>query len=150
MTPAELTTQLHRLIPLTEAMAVEVSALSAEGLTLSAPLTRNHNHAGSAFAGSLYSLASIAGWAFLYQLAQREELAAELVLADGQIRYRRPLSQDLTAELQISVNEQERFLQSLADGHKARLRISVGLPNLEQAAAQFQGLYVALPADAPG
>lgn len=149
MTPAELTALLHRLIPLTQAMAAEVIALEPEGLTLRAPLAANRNHAGSAFAGSLYSMASIAGWAFLYQLLHREKLAAELLLADGQIRYRRPLQQALTAQLQLPAAEQQRFLRSLASGHKAKLRLDVGLPDLGQPAAAFQGLYIALPAALP-
>lgn len=149
MTPVDLTSLLHRLIPLTQAMAVEVTALGPEGLSLQAPLAENRNHAGSAFAGSLYALASIAGWAFLHQLIRREQIKAELVLADGRIRYRRPLEQALSAQLRLPANEQQRFLQSLATGHRAKLRLSVGLPDLDQPVAHFEGLYVAIPATLP-
>jgi thioesterase domain-containing protein len=145
MTPIELTATLHRLIPLTHAMAVEVTVLGAEELVLTAPLTANHNHAGSAFAGSLASLASIAGWAFLHQLAEREGLAAELLLADSRIRYRQPIYENLRAQLRVTAMEQQRFLASLKRGYKARLRLTIGLPDLERPAAQFEGLYVAVP-----
>mgnify|MGYP001260784157 FL=1 len=149
MTPEQLTTELHRLIPLTAAMQVEVVDLRPESLILQAPLDANRNHAGNAFAGSLYALASIAGWALLYQLTQRESVPAELVLADGRIRYRRPVRKTLFAQVLLPSDEQQRFLASLIGGHRTRLRLDVGVPDLEQPAALFQGLYVAVPAALP-
>jgi|SRR5690625_2353655 len=146
MTPDQLTSTLHQLIPMTAAMAVTVTQLDLESLTLSSPLSINHNHAGSAFAGSLYALASITGWAFLHQLLAREELSAELVLADGHIRYRRPVTHDLRAQLQLSTAEQQAFLQQLQQSKRARIQLAISLPDQEQIAATFQGLYIATPA----
>lgn len=145
MTPAELTTTLHTLIPLTAAMDASVTHLDTEALVLTAPLSANHNHAGSAFAGSLYALASVAGWAFLHSLLQREKISAELVLADGHIRYRQPIRHALRAELLIPSSEQLLFLQHLQQGRRARMRLDVTLPDQGRDAARFQGLYVATP-----
>jgi thioesterase domain-containing protein len=140
---AQLTAALHALIPLTKAMGVSVALLADEELVLTAPLAGNHNHAGSAFAGSLSSLASVAGWAFLHQLQTRQQLDAELLLADARIRYRRPLRDQLRARLVVTQPEQQRFLSALRRGGKGRLRLTVHLPGPERPAAAFEGLYVA-------
>jgi thioesterase domain-containing protein len=145
MTPTELTTALHTLIPLTAAMGASVTHLDPEALTLTAPLSANHNHAGSAFAGSLYALASVAGWAFLHQLLQREKVQAELVLADGHVRYRQPVWHALQAQLHVPSAEQRLFLQRLQQGRRARLRLDIALPDQDTDAASFQGLYIATP-----
>ena len=153
MTPAELTTTLHALIPMTRAMGVEVTVLTADSLELAAPLALNRNHAGSAFAGSLSSLASVAGWAFLHQLLAGKRIRAELLLADGHIRYRRPVLDDLRATLTLPLPEQQQFLSALADSGRARLQLAVDLPGQDdRPAAAFKGQYVAiaLPEQAPG
>jgi thioesterase domain-containing protein len=142
---AQLTAALHALIPLTKAMGVSVALLADQELVLTAPLAGNHNHAGSAFAGSLSSLASVAGWAFLHQLLAREQLDAELLLADARIRYRRPLRDELRARLVATQPDQQRFLSALRRGDQGRLRLTVHLPDRGQPAATFAGLYVALP-----
>jgi thioesterase domain-containing protein len=145
VTPAELTEALHRLIPLTDAMGATVDALDDEALILRAPLSRNHNHAGSAFAGSIYALASVAGWAFLYQLALRQALDVELLLADGQMRYRRPLVDTLEAHVRVPLSGQQRLIDTVRRGRRARLQLTIALPTQTELAAEFDGLYVALP-----
>lgn len=145
MNPATLTAVLHGLIPLTAAMGIHVDELDDERIVVTAPLSGNHNHAGSAFAGALYSLASIAGWAFLHQLLAREQLTAELVLGDGQIRYRHPVAGDLRAELRVPRADQEQLLTTLRRGRKATMRLNVALPDAANPAARFEGLYVAVP-----
>src|SRR5690606_6865227 len=125
MTPAELTARLHALIPMTQAMSVEVTVLTTDSLQLIAPLALNLNHAGSAFAGSLSSLARVAGWAFLRQLLASERIKAVLLLAGGHIRYRRPVLDDLRATLTFPLPEQQQLLNALADSGRARLQLAV-------------------------
>lgn len=143
MNAAELTARLHNLIPLTKAMGAYVAELTDDQLLLTAPLTGNQNHAGSAFAGSLYSLAGVAGWAFLHRLVTEHGIDAELMLADGRIRYRRPLRDELAARVVVAGDDQQRFIATLRRGHRARLRLAIDLPSSGTPAAQFEGVYVA-------
>ena len=140
----DLETLLHELIPLSRAMGVRVAALEPERLRLSAPLALNHNHSDTGFAGSQYALAALCGWAMLRQLVDRHGIAAELVLGTGQIRYNRPLTGDLVAEVTLPLAEQERVIGLLRNGSKARLELEIGLPP-EDPAARFTGLYFARP-----
>ena len=57
----QLRNVLHEEIPLTKAMGVEVNSYDGHCLVLSAPLDPNTNHKDTAFGGSLYSLAVLAG-----------------------------------------------------------------------------------------
>lgn len=52
---------LHANIPLVRCMQVRVEQWNADGLSLTAPLAPNLNHADSAFGGSLEALATLVG-----------------------------------------------------------------------------------------
>lgn len=138
-----LQADLHRLIPISQAMGIIVGELAAERLVLTAPLARNHNHAGTGFAGSLYSLASLAGWAFLRQLTEREGLAAELVLGEARIRYDRPAAGDLGAEVVVPVATQRAVLEGLRQRGKARLPLEIAILAGDEGVARFSGQYFA-------
>lgn len=145
-TPAnKLESLLHELIPISRAMGIRVAHLDADSLCLEAPLALNHNHAGSGFAGSLYSLASLTGWAFLRQLVDREGVAAELLLAEANVRYRRPVTADLRAWVRVDAAEQARLLEALRAGRKARLPLEIVLPEPADPAVTFAGSYFARP-----
>lgn len=141
---ARLQEELHRLIPLSAAMGVRVLELSEETLVLDAPLAANHNHAGTAFAGSLYALASLAGWALLRTVFHRAGLAPQLVLGHGEMRYLRPVSDDLTAAARLSTREQAPLVQRLRDGRRARCALEIAGP--DNGAAVFLGRFYATPA----
>jgi len=145
MSPQQLEQTLHRLIPISAAMGIRVATLEPERLVLTAPLDANRNHAGSGFAGSIYSLACLAGWAFLRQLVERERIDAELVIGEGRIRYQRPLLGELRAELQVDAASQTAVLDRLRAGSPAQLRLSVHLPEPAEPAAVFNGIYFAKP-----
>ncbi|NGP16503.1 YiiD C-terminal domain-containing protein [Devosia aurantiaca] len=56
-TLADLERHLSDQIPLSREMAVGLTAASSDVVTLQAPLTPNINYTGTAFGGSLYSVA---------------------------------------------------------------------------------------------
>ncbi len=58
MTPSELQTYLHTHIPLSKAMEVEVVQATPDIIELRAPLAPNINHRGTAFGGSISTLAT--------------------------------------------------------------------------------------------
>lgn len=140
---ARLQDDLHRLIPLSAAMGVRVVELSEHTLILDAPLAANHNHAGTAFAGSLYALASLAGWALLRTVFHRAGLAPQLVLGRGEMRYLRPVSHDLVATARLPADEQTPLVQRLRAGRRARCGLEIAGP--DDGAAVFLGRFYATP-----
>lgn len=142
-TAAALEADLHRLIPLSAAMAVRVRCLTTETLALEAPLSSNHNHAGTAFAGSLYALASLAGWALLRETFHRAGLSPQLVLGHGEMRYRRPVSTDLSVLAHLPAAEQAPLVDRLRRGRRVRCRLEIADPDSE--ATIFVGRFHAMP-----
>lgn len=138
-----LEAELHRLIPLSAAMEVAVRRLDAETLVLVAPLRANHNHTGTGFAGSLYALASLAGWALLRQVFQRAGLAPALVLGEGRMRYLRPVEGDLKATASLDRTAQEGFIERIREGRRARGELVIPVP--DEATAVYTGRFYATP-----
>lgn len=60
-----LQARLLEEIPLARHMEIRVLCSDRRSLLLSAPLAANSNHKGTAFGGSLYSVAVLAGWGLL-------------------------------------------------------------------------------------
>jgi len=65
MRPDDLQAFLRTRIPLSNAMAVEVRAASADEVTLSVPIVPNVKHRDTVFGGSASALAILAAWAKL-------------------------------------------------------------------------------------
>lgn len=140
-----LAAALHRLIPPARAMEVRVAELTGAGIVLTAPLDANHNHAGTGFAGSLYSLAALAGWGWLYAFTRGCGLEPELLLAEGRMRYHRPYETELRACLTVPPTLAGRLHQRLAGGRRMRARLTVHLPDADAPAATLEGDYAAVP-----
>ena len=89
---------LHHDIPITQALGLQVRDWSEHRLQLHAPLDANINHASTMFGGSLYCVAVLAGWGWLY-LRLREAGIEEghILIQEGQISYPRPITADATA-----------------------------------------------------
>lgn len=145
LAPATLESELHRLIAPARAMGVRVARLDAAGAVFTAPLTANHNHAGTGFAGSLYSLACLTGWGWLFAHTRGLGHCPALLLADGQIRYERPCTSDLRADLSVPAEVPEAVARGLERGRRTRLELTVTLSAEAQPVARFTGTYAALP-----
>ena len=101
---------------------------------------------GTAFAGSLYAICSLAVW----RLARaRLPDQASLVIADGAIRYRKPVVGDIIARCQVSPYEMQAFLDAVHAKGKGRLQATVSVAGEKVDAAEFNGtVYARLePAD---
>ena len=131
---------LHAKIPLTRAMQVRVASDDEHQLTLTAPLSANHNHLGTAFGGSLAALAMLTGYALLWlELGDRY---AHIVISESTLQYRRPVRGDLTATCRRPENL-ATFRETFAAKGKARLQLQVGIESEGETAVVFSGTYVA-------
>jgi thioesterase domain-containing protein len=125
-------------------LGVEVECAGDESVVLRAPLVANANHKGTAFGGSLFSLAALAGWAWLTRYVAQQGIAAEAVIQDAQIDYLLPVSGELRAVLQApNPLEIERFRKMLRRAGRGRLLISVDIHSDESLATRFSGVFAA-------
>ena len=134
---------LEHEIPLTQHLALQVLSYDEHGLTLGAPLAPNINHKRTAFAGSLNSVVTLAGWGLLWLILQEQELSARVVIQDSSCSYLRPVSEDFTAFCQKPAPaEIVKMADSLRKRGRARLGLHVEVRNPTGLAVSFTGRYV--------
>ena len=133
---------LHIQIPLTRAMGVRVVP-HPTGFAVEAPVALNYNHLHTAFGGSINSVATLAGYTFLW-LELRHE-AAHLVILESSIRFVRPIRERIQAFCIEPVPEQlAAFGNTLRREGKARIKLAVRVEEDGELAAHFAATFVAL------
>lgn len=145
MTPLEISDYLHRHIPLSRALELEVHEASDDRTLLSAPLAPNLNHRQSAFGGSMATLAILSAWTWLHRFTRSRNLQPTLVIQEEKTRFLAPALNRFTAICPAPPEpELERFLTSLKRYHRARIRLQSVLRSEGIVVARFDGLFVAL------
>ena len=133
---------LHAEIPISLAMGIRVAGYDGAILKLAAPLAPNINHKSTAFGGSLYSLAVLCGWGMLHLKLAEAGLHKHIVIQESNIRYLRPVGQDMQAECCLDDAALQNFLQTLGKYGRARLSLDVVITHDNQPAVKFSGRYV--------
>jgi thioesterase domain-containing protein len=140
-----LGTTWHEEIPLTRAMALEPVSWRDGTLTVAADLAPNVNVHGTAFAGSLYSIAALSGWGLVHLELERADVAGSIVIADGRIRYQRPVTERIVARCTLATADREAGLRALAGpAGKARFSLTSVIECDGRPAAEFEGVYAVL------
>lgn len=135
---------MHAEIPLTRSIDVRVSTYDGKSLTLNAPLAMNSNHKGTAFGGSLFSLAVLAGWGLLVLKLGERYLDAELVIQDSNVEYLAPVRGDFNAQARLDADEFERFVRTLSRRGKARVQVAVTISQDGRDAVRFEGTFAGI------
>lgn len=134
-------------IPVTQHLGLEVIGHDTDGLTLAAPLARNVNHEGTAFAGSVNAVATLAGWGWVWLTLRRSGREGHVVLQDSAIRYLSPIDSDFTATcLPPREADIERLLAGMTRHRRGRVSLGVEIRVAGSIVATFRGRYVALAA----
>lgn len=140
-----LSRYLAENIPLSAAMDVRVEVASPARILLRAPLAPNLNHRGTAFGGSISSLAILAGWSWLWVVLRERSVAPMLVIRSSEMEFLRPIEGEFSAELRPPGDDAfERFRRGLDDHGKGRISLTVEVLGDGEVAARFTGQYVAL------
>jgi thioesterase domain-containing protein len=141
---AKLQRMFREEIPLASAMGVCVSGYDGSTLSLEAPLANNQNHKNTAFAGSLYSLAALAGWGLLHLKLQELDLHPDVVIYEGKALYHRPVTETLQARCGLPDEATfSHFLKTLARRGMARIPLEARIMTPSATAMTFSGIYAA-------
>jgi thioesterase domain-containing protein len=132
----ELEQRIRKGIPITAQMAFRVRELAADSITVVGGGAENVNVHGTAFAGSLYAITTLALWGLVHA---RLPEAASLVLAEGSIRYRKPVLGDIVAQCAIPGEAMDDFLTRLQARGRAVLNASVQVAGQDGIAAEYHG-----------
>lgn len=132
-------------IPMAGAMDLEVVVASPERVLLRAPLEPNLNHRGTAFGGSIGSLAILAGWSWLWVILRERARGPTLVIREARTEYLRPIPGAFSAETRPPDDEAfARFLAGLDRHGSGKIELTAEILAGGEIAARFTGLYVAL------
>ncbi len=134
---------LHEEIPLTREIGVEVVAASPQRIELAAPLSPNINHKCTAFGGSLYAVAVLAGWSMVFARLHAAGLYAHIVIQDAKIEYLLPVIETINARCELASDaEFDRCLKLFSRKGRGRIALDVQIVTQQGVAVRFCGNYV--------
>lgn len=141
----DLQALLYREVPLSRQMGVAAESYDGGTLSLTADLEPNINIHGTAFGGSMYSLAALCGWALLRLRLEDLSLQAEIMLGSARIDYRRPVRTKLAARAACRGDAFDAFAGRVRNRRRASVEVSVELGSIRDGewlgAAGFTGSY---------
>lgn len=149
MSPEQYTDYLHRSIPLTAAMAIQVQRLDADCVEIRAPLIPNRNHHGTAFGGSLATLAILGGWTLVQHGLDTAGIAAKLMVQRSECDFVAPAQADFVAESRFAgETEWPRFVEQLRHRGRARVAVDIRILADKGVAMRTQAIYAAIRSEA--
>lgn len=108
---------------------------------MAAPLANNINHQQTAFGGSLFSVAALAGWGLLQMKMTELDVEANTVIAGGDVSYSVAVTSALTCHCELPPDYQG-FVDKLGSRGKASIQLKSEFYEGDQLAMQFSGTYV--------
>lgn len=138
---ASLEAAYHSQIPISAHMGIRVTSWANDSLLLRAPLANNINHQQSAFGGSLFSIAALAGWGLLQLKLNSVNIKTNTVIADGDVSYRRPVFTDFECRCTLPASY-AAFEATLRQKGKSALILTPQILVEGEVAMNFSGRYV--------
>ncbi len=143
----ELTQKLekvwHDTIPLSKAMNIQISYFDRAKLMTHCDPEFNKNLHNTMFAGSIYTLATLTGWGWVYLQQEKAKLVGDIVLADANIRYHFPVNG--VAHAQVDFDDVSGNLACLSERKKAKIVLIAKVYCGDKVVATFTGTYFVLP-----
>lgn len=136
----ELTRRWHGEIPVSAAMGIAVAGFDGTAIHVTAALEPNVNVHGTAFAGSLFSVASLTGWGLVHLILERQGLAGSIVFVDGRIRCLAPVRDRIDAHCRWP-DTADAVLGALPEHRRGRFHLDVAVTSAGILAAEFSGEY---------
>lgn len=134
MDKQQLESRILEGIPLSRSMAFEVVALDECSIRVKGHQKENINVHGTAFAGSLYAICTLAVWGLVYS---RLPDNASLVMVNGDIDYLKPVIGDIVADGYVQAEDMGRFLKELNENSKCKVRATAIVEHQGKKAVRF-------------
>lgn len=136
-TLARLQRQVADEIPLARATGMTLALDEHDAIRAQAPFDANRNMHGTAFGGSLYVVALVAGFAQTCWLLERAGFAGEVVVQRAEADYRQPHRAALDARIVDAPEDFATFVATYARRRRARLTLHVVIGDAFTLTAQF-------------
>lgn len=116
---------INTQIPIVKEMGIKLADYNGTVLKLEAPLDKNINHRFSAFGGSIYSVAVLAGYGIIFLRLRELNLNPHIVVHKSNVVYRLPIEQDFEAICKIEDNENfDNFIEYYKQNKKSRIELN--------------------------
>jgi len=136
----------HDTIPLSKAMNIKICHYDGKQLLTHCDGVFNKNLHNTMFAGSIYTLATLSGWGWVYLHLQKFKLKGDIVLAKANIEYHAPIKG--IGYARVHEGSVEGDFSRLNQGKNARINLTAHLYSGDNIAATFTGSYAVLAAKA--
>lgn len=124
------------------ARALGVTVAATDPVTISAPLEGNLNDKGTGFAGSLFSVAALAGWALVTRWCAIEPVDAEVVLQSSRVRFLAPARAEFRAIAhELAAPQRDKLARMLVRSGRGRAEVKVEVKCDEKLVMSFSGVY---------
>jgi thioesterase domain-containing protein len=137
----------HRIVSefaLARHIGIVVESADDAAVVLRAPLAPNANYKGTAFGGSLYSVAVLTGWAWLTRHLAARGMAADAVIQESSTRFLAPVQGELRASAAAPpVPQIDKFYKMLQRAGRGRIRLRVDIDYDQTPATTFEGVFAA-------
>lgn len=137
-----LTEFVQEHLPTAQALEIAVHDYDSQQLTLRAPLGPSINDKKTAFGGSLYVVAVMAGWGMVYLRCREAGIDPNIVVARGEIDYHAPVDTDIeVVSLPVKDAQWRGFFDSFVERGKAKIELETQVIKNGRPAVTFKGLY---------
>lgn len=125
-------------------MGIVVESAEDAAVVLRAPLALNANYKGTAFGGSLYSVAVLAGWAWVTRHLAAQAVAADAVIQESSVQFLHPVQGELRATALAPEGARiDKFRKMLRRSGRGRIRLRVEIEYDQTLAMLFEGVFAA-------
>jgi thioesterase domain-containing protein len=145
MTHTQMQEYLHKQIPLSKAMGIEVNEIQEGRVVLEVPLEPNINHRATAFGGSISAAAILACWTLLHMRLNAVIDSTRLVIHKNKMVYRKPISGRFQAMCALPGDSTwPDFMTMLEQHNKAKIILCADIIYDNEKAGEFTGSFVAM------
>lgn len=139
----EIQNKIHTQIPMTKLMQLKLKEINNDFLITQAPLNINVNDKGTAFGGSLSSIAIISSWCMAYYLSKQFNLDnSSIVIVNNETKFLRPVTKDIICTTFIPKEEELKILHSkLEVKNSGTIKIYAQIIENEKICVDFRGTY---------
>lgn len=125
-------------------IGIVVESADDRGVVIHAPLAPNANYKGTAFGGSLFCVAVLAGWAWVTRYLAANDLKADAVIQGSNMRYLTPVEGALRAAVVAPSPAQiEKFRRMIERAGRGRISLTVQIHEGDTLATVFDGVFAA-------
>lgn len=129
-------------IAISDKMGIKVESYTDWEFTVTADVQANLNLHQTMFAGSIYSMATLAGWGATYLAIKEQQREGDIVLVDASIQYLKPIKEHPRA--QVDLTACEGCFEHLDERGKMHFKVPVKIYDGELLVGEYTGLFAVL------